>query len=237
MADKITDKPVQLDRRGALKIIATTAAAVPVLGCAPDSSTAAVGAVTPRPESELPVSPPSQPRRTPFDPDLLNPDIHWDLVLTGAELTTLKALANVIIPADAVSPGAGDLDAQDFINEWVSAPYQNNKRDLILVRGGLVWLQSEAGRRYGRRFTELSPAQVTAICDDIKWRQSAQPAYQSAAIFFEKVRDLTATAFYTTEEGMADIGYLGNKALASFEGPPLAVLRQLGLEQYADQGG
>jgi hypothetical protein len=49
------------------------------------------------------------------------------------------------------------------------------------------------------------------------------------ARFFDMVRDLTATGFYTTVEGMRDIGYVGNTPLDRFDGPPPEVLRRLGL--------
>lgn len=43
------------------------------------------------------------------------------------------------------------------------------------------------------------------------------------------MRNLTATAFYTTDEGMKDIGYIGNMALPKWDPPPPAVLEHLGL--------
>ena len=51
-----------------------------------------------------------------------------------------------------------------------------------------------------------------------------------AARIFAKIRDLTATAFYTTPEGMQDVGYVGNIAAATWGPPPPEVLRHLGLE-------
>jgi hypothetical protein len=41
---------------------------------------------------------------------------------------------------------------------------------------------------------------------------------------------LTVGGFYTTPEGMRDLGYVGNVALARFDGPPPEVLRKVGLE-------
>jgi len=46
---------------------------------------------------------------------------------------------------------------------------------------------------------------------------------------FDKVRDLTATAFYTTRVGLDDLGYVGNVPLASWDPPPEAALRHAGL--------
>jgi len=150
-------------------------------------------------------------------------------VLTEDELATLASLCDVIIPADERSPGAARLGAHEFIDEWVSAPYDGNRGDLVLVRGGLAWLDVEARERFGTEFTGLTLDQKHGICDDICYAPDAEPGYRAAARFFDRVRDLTATAFWTTEEGMADLGFVGNRPMASFEGPPREVLERLGL--------
>jgi hypothetical protein len=43
------------------------------------------------------------------------------------------------------------------------------------------------------------------------------------------VRYLTSTAFWTTTEGMTDLEYIGNVALAQWDPPPTEVLQHLGL--------
>lgn len=166
---------------------------------------------------------------TPTDPDMVSPVVWWDLVLTEDELATLAALCDVIIPEDEHSPGAAALGAHAFIDEWVSAPYDGNREDLTLVRGGLVWLDIESAERFGGRFTELTLEQKHAICDDICWTERAAPEYRVAARFFDRVRDLTSTAFWTTAEGMADLGFVGNRPMPRFDGPPPEVLERLGL--------
>jgi hypothetical protein len=45
-----------------------------------------------------------------------------------------------------------------------------------------------------------------------------------------RLRDLIAGGYYTTPEGMKDIGYRGNISMASWDGPPKEVLEKLGLE-------
>ncbi len=216
------DDDLQLNRRRALKLIASTAASVPVVACSTHDR-------SPTQQVQPPAAEKTVPAQSLFDPDMLNPVVPWSLVLTDSELRTLKVLCDLIIPADDVSPSAGALGAQDYINEYVSAPYEHCRQDLIKVRGGIVWIDSESQRRFDKTFAVLEPQRQTAICDDIKWEQSARPQYKTGAGFFAKVRDLTATAFYTTEQGMADIGYVGNKPLAAFEGPPDEVLKKLGL--------
>jgi hypothetical protein len=167
-----------------------------------------------------------------WDPDLVSPVLRWEKVLTEDEREGLAVLCDVIVPADDVSLAASAVGAHDYIDEWVSAPYDFGERDLVLVRGGLAWLDQESARRYGegRRFRDLSLEEQHGICDDICWLETAAREHRMPARFFAKVRDLTATAFYTTPEGMADIGYVGNVASSEWGLPPAEVLRHLGLE-------
>jgi gluconate 2-dehydrogenase gamma chain len=78
-------------------------------------------------------------------------------------------------------------------------------------------------------FAKLTNAEKTKICDDICYTPKATPEFSAGARFFSLVRNLTATAFYTTDEGMKDIGYVGNTALPKWDLPPAAVLKKLGL--------
>lgn len=211
----------RIDRRTALKVIAAAAAAPAVLSaCEPGGTdTAAPSPATMNPRAT----------GTPFDPDLLAPVVPWERSLTSDELDTLAVLCDLIIPADDRSPAASALGAHEFIDEWVSAPYDAMKRDKVLVRGGIVWLDGESSRRFGTRFRELTTTQMTAICDDICYGPDAEPDFQAASRFFDKIRDLTATAFYTTKEGMEDVGYVGNVPLSQWDPPPPEALRHVGL--------
>ena len=213
-----------MDRRHALKIMALTAAAPTLSGCASVDDTA-VPVDAPSPTSN-PLA-----AGTASDPDLLAPTVAWERELTGDELESLASLCDVILPADERSPAASDVGAHDFIDEWVSAPYEGCEEDLITVRGGLVWLDREASARFGSalRFRDLSAAQQHEICDDICFEDEAAEGYAAAARFFDKVRDLTSTAFWTTTEGMEDLQYVGNVPLPRWDPPPPEVLRHIGL--------
>ncbi|MCC6930688.1 MAG: gluconate 2-dehydrogenase subunit 3 family protein [Gemmatimonadaceae bacterium] len=226
-----------MGRRAALKVLASTAAALPVVGavaaCAPGEKGGEGGAAaTPGAAGGVPTStgrPTVGPRGTPSDPDLLNPKITWEMQLTAAEMATLTALCDMIIPADEKSPSASQVGVPAYINEYVSAPADWYKRALVQVRGGLAWINVESTKRFGKAFHEITDVERTAICDDICYAAKAKPAFKQAAKFFDRVRDLTAEGFYTTDAGMKDIGYVGNVALATFDGPPPEVMRHLGL--------
>ena len=205
------------------------AAAAPTLAtCAPgeDAPTGGAPGSTPAPTSNPKAA------GTAWDPDLVAPSVPWQRTLEADELESLAALCDVIIPADDRSPSASQVGAHDFIDEWVSAPYEGNQRDLVMLRGGLIWLDREAASRFGAdlRFRDLSPEQKHAICDDICWRENVGPGFESASRFFDRVRDLTSTAFWTTTEGMQDLEYIGNVPLSRWDPPPPEVLRHVGLE-------
>ena len=228
--DGIPEAPTPpMDRREALKVIAVAAASASLVdGLTPSAADAQQrAAVGPKPRQAVP--PKSGPRGTPTDPDLVAPVMTGPRVLAAAEMATLAALCDMIIPADDKSPSASQVGAHRYINEYVSAPFDWAERALVRVRGGLTWLDVESEKRFKRRFTALTVAERTRICDDICYQPKAAPEFQAASRFFDLIRDLTASGFYTTDAGMKDLQYIGNVPLARFEGPPAEVLRHLGL--------
>ena len=203
---------VRIDRRETLKLFVAGAAAVPLLGCGSEDVPAAMSV------------------RPMTDPDLINPVVPWDFVLTGAEMKTVSALCNVILPEDDVSPSASAVGVPEFINEWVSAPYPDQQRDLQTVRGGLAWLNTESDKRYGSAFHTLEEDQQIEICEDIHYQPDARPEFRQAAAFFNRFRWLTMCGYYTTEAGRKDVGYIGNVPLSEFPGATMEQLEYLGLK-------
>ena len=162
------------------------------------------------------------------DPNLLKKEIPWPLVLTDAEMKTVKVLGDIIIPADEHGPEASAVGVPEFINEWVSAPYEQQQGDLETLRKGLVWLDAESQRRFKKNYADAAPEQQTAILDDIV--KEGTEARKQAYSFFKMFRDRAAGGYYSTPIGWKAIGYVGNTPMAEFPGPPPEVLKHLGLE-------
>jgi hypothetical protein len=213
-----SDQP-RLDRRTAIKWMLTASAALAV---GPHASPA-----TPAPTAAAPAA-----KGYGTDP-LLNqeyaPGAFWPLTMTDDQRRTAAALCGLIIPAENGVPSAADLRVHDFIDEWISAPYPDQQRDRPIILAGLEWIDAEARSRFGKPFHELDGSQAGAIADDICYEAEAKPGLGMAANFFARFRDLTAGGFYSTPEGMKDIGYVGNMPLIEFKGPPPEVLAKLGL--------
>ena len=168
------------------------------------------------------------------DPNLLKKEIPWPRLLTAPEKRTVTALADLIIPADDHGPAASAVGVPDFIDEWVSAPYEQQRNDLKTIRDGLAWSDQTATARFKKSFADCSPEQRTAIVDDIV--KAGTDARKEAYGFFKLFRDRVAGGYYSTKEGWKAIGYTGNTPMAGFPGPSAAVLEKIGIVPDAVPG-
>jgi hypothetical protein len=167
------------------------------------------------------------------DPKLIKdykPGELWPLTFNAPQKRTATALADTVIPNDHLGPAASEVGVVEMVDEWISAPYPQQKSDRPVVLDGLALLENESLDRFGKRFPELSVEQKHAICDDICYTKAAKPRFKRLAEFFEKFRDLCARAYYGTPAGWQAIGYVGNTPLVEFTGPPPEVLERLGVE-------
>ena len=206
----------RLDRRSAIKWMLTASAALPFLK--PDSL-AQSGPAIPTPGGYG------------HDPNLLAPEIPWDRTLNKEQLKTTAALCDVILPRVDDSPSASELNVPDFIDEWVSAPYPDQQSDREVILSGLDWINQESNKRFQKPFHDLTESQKTAICDDIAYLPEAESQFKDRARFFAKHRNLTMGGYYTSDYGTKEVGYVGNVALAKFDGPPPEVLKFLGVDK------
>lgn len=167
-----------------------------------------------------------------LDPDLLKVYAAgqlWPLTFTPDQRRLATILSDLIIPADEISPSASAVGTVDFIDEWISAPYALQQRDRTVVLDGFAWLERESRRRFYKSFVDLEEVRRHVICADICDVAKARSPFAVAAKFFSLYRRLTGDGYYTTPEGRKDLGYVGNIPLVSFEGPPLEVLKKVGL--------
>lgn len=160
------------------------------------------------------------------DPNLNDPAKYWERTLTVDQLAAVKLLCDFILPAEGSAPAASALHVHDFIDEWVSAPYPDQQADRNIFLDALEWLDHEASRRAGAaRFTAAQPAVREAIMVDLAEGKGAGKVAPTG--FWPKFRKLVIGAYYTTEAGFADIGFIGNVAQKSFPLPSAEVVAQI----------
>jgi len=151
---------------------------------------------------------------------------------TDYELQKITLLVDIILPADEVSGSANQANVPNFI-EFMMKDQPVNQ---TLIRGGLMWLDHQANERNEKTFLEITEDQRLEIIDDIAWPDKASEGFEFGIKFFNLLRNLTLSGFYTTELGFKDIGYIGNTPNI-WEGVPQEVMDQYGLvleEKYVD---
>ena len=143
---------------------------------------------------------------------------------TEHEMATITLLSDIIIPKDAVSGSATDAKVPEFI-EFIVKDMPDHQ---VPMRGGLKWLDLHSYKKHAKAFTECSGKEQIAIVDEIAYPEKAAPALAQGVSFFNKIRDLVTTGFYTAEIGVKDLGYMGNVP-NMWAGVPDDVLKQHGL--------
>jgi hypothetical protein len=206
-----------MDRRKSLKLIATGAIAAPAVlaGCKNEDKTTEVAK---EPQFNL--------DRTKEEIAIEKKLLDMGKFFTDHEMATITVLADIIIPKDEVSGSATDAKVPEFIDFIV--------RDMpdhqVPMRGGLRWLDMQCLKRYEKTFVDCGQEQKIEMIDLIAWPKKAKdkPELQPGVAFFNRMRNLTATGFYTSEIGVKDIGYLGNTP-NQWNGVPDDVLKQYSL--------
>ncbi|GAA0878749.1 gluconate 2-dehydrogenase subunit 3 family protein [Algoriphagus jejuensis] len=147
-----------------------------------------------------------------------------DQFLTEQEMALVTILVDIVIPKDAVSGSASEAKVPDYIEFMLKDQPENQ----TAFRGGLMWLNLHSAERFSKTFTELSGTQQLEIIDEIAWPDTAAPEVLTGVKFFNLLRNMTVSGFYTTEIGFKDIGYVGNTPNV-WDGPSQEVMDEYGL--------
>jgi gluconate 2-dehydrogenase gamma chain len=153
------------------------------------------------------------------------------LTLTDAEAAFLKAAADTIIPADALSPSASDCGVVDFIDCELAGPYGEGARlyrDGPIAQGkpehgyqlglspreffrqGIAAADLWATQNFGRSFAELCDSERHGALLAME-QGTAQLADFDAREFFEALITIVMEGFF------ADPYYGGNRDMAGWK--------------------
>lgn len=144
---------------------------------------------------------------------------------TERERQMIEILSDIIIPADDRSGSATDAGVTDFI-EFMAKDLPELQ---LPLRGGLMWLDQLCRERFGSSLIECTERQRIEVIDEIAWPDRAAPGMEYGVRFFNRMRDLVATGFFTSQIGVEDLGYAGNRPNV-WEGVPAEVLEKHGLQ-------
>jgi len=204
-----------MNRRDTLKVLGLTAVGTTLLlpGCGIDGKSTLID------KENLE----AQPGREAFEIERIN-RLNKEKFFDDHEMATLAVLADIIIPKDDVSGSATDAGVPDFI-EFIVKDIPEHK---LPMRGGLKWLDVHCLNRFDAVFKDCSAEQQIEVVDEIAYPNKVKPGMEVGVAFFNRMRNLTASGFYTTQMGVEDIGYVGNTPNV-WKGVPPEVLAQYGL--------
>ncbi|MBM3914952.1 MAG: gluconate 2-dehydrogenase subunit 3 family protein [Sphingomonadales bacterium] len=220
-----------MDRRKSLKLLATGALATPLAigACRSDNEKKKIEAI--------PFSLDRNPDEVVMEQRLLAQENFF----SADEMATLTVLVDIIIPKDENSGSASEAGVPAFLEFIVKDMPQHQ----VPLRGGLRWLELYCIKSYGHSFRACEPKQQLAVIDQIAYPQKATKKVQQGVRFFSLLRDLTATGFYTSQQGVKDLDYRGNQP-NRWDGVPTDVLAEYKLRysekdlrdciRYEDQG-
>jgi len=134
--------------------------------------------------------------------------------------TTVRVLCDLILPADERSVSASAAGVPEFIDDWLDFRRSEDGTDTLAaqIQGGLAWLDQESRRLFQKEFVEASETEHQQILDRIAWPAKAKAEDRRWAAFFTRFRDLTVSGFFSSKIGVADLPYLGNRAVAEWKG-------------------
>ncbi|NDA60784.1 MAG: gluconate 2-dehydrogenase subunit 3 family protein [Chitinophagia bacterium] len=142
---------------------------------------------------------------------------------TPQEMTVIALLSDIIIPKDSVSGSATEAKVPDFI-EFIVKDMPEHQTP---IRGGLRWLEMQSFKQFNQSFSDATEQQRIQLVDQIAYPDKAALAMKQGVSFFNLMRDLVTTGFYTSEMGVKDLGYMGNVP-NQWNGVPDDVLKQYG---------
>ena len=195
------------------------------------------------PAALLPLAPAKAELPKPSDPlgEAAASTAYQPKVLDPHEWKTIQVLSDIIIPADDRSGSATQAGVPEFIDDWLDFKEQTAKSSeerevrgsslLAQIRGGIIWLDAECGQQFNHDFVDCAWAQQKQILDRIAYPKEAAPEDAAGVTFFNHLRDLAVSGFFSSEMGVKDLPYVGNQMVSEWIGCPPNVLAKLELNK------
>ncbi len=133
---------------------------------------------------------------------------------------TVKVLCDFIIPADERSGSATQAGVPEFLDDWIAYRTDQDTDEHLKTQvfGGLMWLDHESNAKFGQDFIKASLEQQKQLLDRIAYPKRAAKEDEAQVAFFSEFRSLTIGGFFSSKMGVKDLPYLGNTAVAHWQG-------------------
>ena len=121
-------------------------------------------------------------------------------VLTAHQNATVTEISELIIPQTETA-GARAARVNQFIDTVLEDAPPAERESFI---GGLAWIDRRSRASSGADFINAPPAEQEALLTVISSRDDASPDDREGVEFFEAIKRLTITGYYTSEVGMRE---------------------------------
>ncbi|HVF97402.1 MAG TPA: gluconate 2-dehydrogenase subunit 3 family protein [Flavisolibacter sp.] len=158
--------------------------------------------------------------------------LRTETFFTPHEMATITVLGDIIIPKDDRSGSASDAKVPEFI-EFIVKDMPDHQ---LPMRGGLRWMDMQCLNRHGKAFKDCTAKQQLELVDAIAYPAKAKPEMQQGVAFFNRMRNLVASGFFSSKMGIEDLGYVGNRP-NQWTGVPPEIIKQYGLENVGFKPG
>jgi hypothetical protein len=136
-------------------------------------------------------------------------------LLDAHQNDTVVAISELIIP-QTDTPGAKAARVNQFI-DLVLAEAPADDRTKFL--DGLAWIDARAKEQLGSDFVSAKAEQQTALLTPLSDPENKAEADRPGRDFFQSIKSLTVTGYYTTEIGLRqELGEDGTLFLAAYPG-------------------
>jgi hypothetical protein len=149
--------------------------------------------------------------------------LQGEVFFSEHELATIAVLCDLILPATSTEGSAKDAGVPEFIS-FIARDIKDHQ---LPLRGGLMWLDHRAMTFFEKSFMECDIVQQKKLLDEIAYPETASPELQQGVSFFNRMRGLLLTGYYTTRMGIDELGYQGNTPNV-WDGVPEEVLKKHG---------
>jgi hypothetical protein len=161
------------------------------------------------------------------DPNLITPSTPWPCTLSHEQKDSLTALSDTLLPPIGKMPAPSEIGIVEFLDEWLSAPYQQQQRDRTLILSGLTALDSDSQPKFGHSFRELTTDKRQFVLDSFATDTDENAIRRP---FFQRIRYLVVGGYYTSDVGLRAIGYRGNVPLQNYDSLPSEVYGTINAE-------
>jgi gluconate 2-dehydrogenase gamma chain len=139
--------------------------------------------------------------------------------LSDHEYRTLEKLTDFIIPVENGKPGA----VAEGAAAWIDMLASENAQLKDIYTKGIAWVDGAMQKRGAADFLGAASGDQTTLLDQIAFRRNSSPELDPGIQFFTWARRMTVDAFYTSEIGIADIDYRGNRPQMTYPEPTEAI--------------